>query len=149
MKCQYCGKNAEWVENKEIYGRNYGKSYMIWLCRDCDAYVGCHNNTQEPFGTLANKELREFRKQAKSLWIEKMLNGNWQDNKLKIIGYDWLGKLFNKEFHFGSSTIEECKIVISNLATTPYQECDHPISSADGEPLKVRNDCDVQPSPAD
>jgi hypothetical protein len=28
MKCPYCGKKAEWVENKEIYGKNYGNH--IW-----------------------------------------------------------------------------------------------------------------------
>ena len=64
MICPYCKEQAEWVENKEIYGRNYGKSYMVWLCKKCNAYVGCHKNTKEPLGTLANKELRDLRIKA-------------------------------------------------------------------------------------
>lgn len=30
--CPYCGKPAEYVDSKEIYGISYG---MIYLCRDC------------------------------------------------------------------------------------------------------------------
>ena len=62
MKCNHCNKEAEWIENKIVYGRNYGKSYMIWFCHNCDAYVGCHNNTERSLGIMANKELRELRK---------------------------------------------------------------------------------------
>lgn len=65
MICPYCKRPAKWVENKEIYGKNYGKSYMMWLCKPCDAYVGCHNNTKEPLGTLANK-------------VEIMVNGYYK-----------------------------------------------------------------------
>ncbi len=59
--CPYCRKPADWVENSEIYGRNFGKSFMCYLCRSCDAYVGCHNNTRLPLGTLADKALRSER----------------------------------------------------------------------------------------
>ena len=50
MICPYCNKEAKWCENKVIYGKNYGKSYMCYYCKDCDAYVGCHNNTKFPNG---------------------------------------------------------------------------------------------------
>ena len=114
-RCQYCNDDAQWVENKEIYGRNYGKSYMVWLCKKCDAYVGCHNNTKKPLGMLANKELREARKQAKNLFISKKLEDDWKNKQLRAKGYDWLKTIFNKEFHFGESTINECKLVIKTL----------------------------------
>lgn len=106
--CPYCNKPAVWVENKEIYGRNYGKSYMTWLCRDCDAYVGCHNNTKKPLGRMANKELREARKEAKSLFIEKYLGGTWNvPPKVKRQAYEILNAKMGKNFHFGDSTLEE------------------------------------------
>lgn len=37
--CPYCGKPTEYVDSSVIYGRSYG---MIYLCRDCRAYVGVH-----------------------------------------------------------------------------------------------------------
>ena len=71
MKCNYCNNEAEWVENKVIYGRNYGDSYMIWLCRPCDAYVGCHQNTKNPLGRMSNKEERELKKEVKKAYLAK------------------------------------------------------------------------------
>ena len=110
MKCNYCGKEAEWVENKEIYGKNYGKSYMVWLCRDCDAYVGCHNNTKEPLGILANKELRELRKQAHALF-----DPIWKEKGSRAKAYAWLVKNTGVQ-HIGESTKEEALKVISFLS---------------------------------
>ena len=49
---------AEFVENKEVYGKNFGQSFMMWLCRRCDARVGVHkNNPEKPLGTMANNEV--------------------------------------------------------------------------------------------
>lgn len=111
MKCNYCNQEAQWVENKAIYRKNYGKSYMIWWCKPCDAYVGCHNNTKDALGSLANKELRELRKEAKQLWIVKN-NIDWQNSTSKKNGYRELRKQLGYDFHFGESTLEECKQII-------------------------------------
>lgn len=110
MKCNHCGKEAEWVENKEVYGRNYGDSYMIWLCRPCDAYVGCHKNTRTPKGkTLAKKDLREARKRA-HLAIDPL----WQSHKYKRkTVYIRLKEAFGREIHVGETeTVEECEDII-------------------------------------
>jgi len=118
MKCNYCNKEAEWVANSKIYGKRYGKSYMIWWCRDCDAYVGCHNNTLEPKGTLANKELRTKRIEAKNLFIEKKLGGEWNGRKSKPKAYMWLQDkmdLSPDEAHFGKFNIEQCNKIIGLL----------------------------------
>lgn len=114
MNCPYCGKSAEWVENKEIYGRNYGKSYMCYLCKSCDAYVGCHENSRKPLGRMANRELREWRKKAKNMFIAEKI-GDWKNKPKKKESYAWLKNLMGKEFHFGDSTIEECKFIKHNL----------------------------------
>lgn len=114
MKCNYCNKEAEWVENKAIYGKNYGKSYMIWRCKDCDAYVGCHNNTKDALGSLANKDLRELRKKSKNLWIEKN-NIVWNDSISKKNGYRELRNKLGYDFHFGESTKEQCLELIELL----------------------------------
>ena len=110
MKCNYCGQEAKWVENKEVYGRNYGKSYMIWLCRDCDAYVGCHNNTKIPKGNyLANIILREARIKAHSV-----IDPLWQSHKYKRrTVYLRLKEAFSEEVHIGATkTPEECEEII-------------------------------------
>lgn len=60
VRCPYCGNKAELVDSAVIYGRSYG---MSWLCKPCDAYVGCHKNSRShrPLGSLANKSLRALR----------------------------------------------------------------------------------------
>jgi len=119
MKCNYCERNAEWVENKVIYGRNYGKSYMIWFCKNCDAYVGCHKNTKEALGTLAKKELRNLRKEAKSLFIKEFLYGEWQvPFRVKKDAYHRLADMIGtkrSETHFGMFNESACQKIISLL----------------------------------
>lgn len=108
MNCPYCGNPAKWCENKEIYGRNYGDSYMCYYCKDCDAYVGCHNNTKKPLGTMANKELREWRKKAHAA-----IDPLWQSRKHKrSTVYARLAEYFNKEIHVGEPNIEQCQAII-------------------------------------
>ncbi len=116
--CPFCGKNAEWVENKEVYGKNYGKSYMMWLCRPCKAYVGCHENTKQPLGTLANKALREWRVKAHSAFDVLWKSGTISRNE----AYRALSKEFGRHIHIGESNIEQCQAIIrvsENLAKKP------------------------------
>lgn len=117
--CNYCNQPCKWVENKEIYGRNYGRSYMIWLCVDCDAYVGCHNNSKKPLGRVANKELRDLRKESKNLFISKYLR-KWNcPNHVKDSMYKRLASEINipvSECHFGMFDEKRCKDVINLLA---------------------------------
>lgn len=111
MICPYCKQKAKWCENKEIYGKNYGNSYMCYYCKPCDAYVGCHNNTKKPLGTMANRELREWRKKTHAiidpLWLKKP---NRKDARRRL--YLKLYKYFGKETHVGESDIEQCKAII-------------------------------------
>ena len=44
--CDYCGRQAEYVDSKVIYGKSYG---MMYLCRNCMAYVGVHKGTDKPW----------------------------------------------------------------------------------------------------
>lgn len=108
LDCPFCGEPAEWVQNKEIYGKNYGESYMCWLCRPCDAYVGCHQNTRRPLGTIANKETREWRKKAHA-----EIDPHWRDdfcNRDEV--YIALSRELGREVHVGESNIEQCKEII-------------------------------------
>ena len=112
MICPYCNKEAIFWDNSMIYWRNYGKSYKCYLCKDCDAYVGVHQNDKNrPLGTMANSELREYRKKAHSI-----LDPFWQVGRFtRWEMYRRLSKYFGKEIHIGESDIEMCKNIINYL----------------------------------
>jgi len=108
MICPYCHKDARWCENKEIYGRNYGKSYMCYYCKDCNAYVGCHNNTKAALGTMANEELRGWRKKAHATF-----DPIWQySNMSRQEAYGLISEDFGFEVHIGEGDIETCQRII-------------------------------------
>jgi len=71
--CPTCNAPAEFLPTSErIYrGRDYGP---LWACVPCDTYVGVHEGTRIPKGTLATKPMREARKTAHivfdELWLE-------------------------------------------------------------------------------
>ncbi len=107
--CPYCDQPAEWVENKEIYGKNYGKSVMVWLCRPCDAYVGCHNNTKKPLGIMADIELRTWKNKAHHIF-DKQWKG--RKRKFRVMAYKRLDEHFGFEVHIGESDVKMCKKII-------------------------------------
>ncbi len=113
MKCPYCNQEAIWTENKAIYGKNYGKSYMCYYCKPCHAYVGCHENTRKPLGTLANAETREWRKKAHSAIDPFWKEYGMKRDKVYLI----LKKKLGKEIHVGESDIEMCKKIIEVAKT--------------------------------
>lgn len=114
MICPECKKEAPWVENKEKYGKNYGKSYMCYYCKDCDTYVGCHNNTREALGTMADKETMEARKTAHAAFDPLWKSGDMTRKE----AYQLLSKKMGKITHIGQSdkqTCEDIREVISSL----------------------------------
>ena len=112
MLCPYCNKPSELVTGKVIYRNRpdlYGKYY--YYCKDCNAYTGCHKNTKEPLGTLANADLRKARVKAHDaldkIWKEKLLN------RRKV--YEMLSnymELHKKETHIGLFDEYQCAVTI-------------------------------------
>lgn len=114
MICPYCKKEARWCENKERYGKNYGKSYMCYWCKDCDSYVGCHENTKRPLGTMANAELREWRMKTHAA-----IDPLWKEGKMtRKQVYSFLSQSLGREIHVGESDIEMCQKIISTIKHT-------------------------------
>jgi len=112
MICPYCNKEAKFCENKEIYGKNYGKSYMCYYCKDCDAYVGTHNNTTRPLGRMANKELRNLRMKCHAkfdvLWKSGYLT--------RRQAYKYLSELMEMgSAHIGNFNEEQCLRCLDKL----------------------------------
>lgn len=111
MKCPYCSNEAQWVENKEVYGRNYGKSFMIWLCKPCDAYVGCHKNTEKPLGIMADKDTRKWRKAAHEAFDPVWKSGDMTRNQ----AYKILSDHYSENIHIGESSANTCKMIIADI----------------------------------
>lgn len=109
MKCPYCNQRAQWVSNEMIYNRKYGKSYMCWWCKPCDAYVGCHQNTIVPLGIMANAELRKWRMKAHNRIDPIWKNGDLTRKEV----YQFLKEHFGREIHIAGSDIETCKRIVA------------------------------------
>ncbi len=109
VNCPYCGRQAEYVDSKIVYRRSYG---MIYLCLNCDAYVGVHRGTDRPKGRLANRELRYWKKAAHAAF-----DPLWQSGGMKRKeAYRWLASqmgLSPEETHIGMFDVQECKTVIN------------------------------------
>ncbi|MNO23023.1 hypothetical protein D3C76_128150 [compost metagenome] len=100
VSCPYCGGSVIYTSNATIYGREYGNG-RCYKCTSCDAYVGVHNRTRIPLGRLANRELRELKKECHALF-----DPVWKLNK-NIKREHAYGRLANvldipsNECHFG------------------------------------------------
>ena len=81
--CPYCGKMPELVFGRKIYpGRLYLYSKRFYLCEPCNAYVGCHEGTDIPFGVVANAELRAARSEVHRVF-DPLWNALWQTRKIQ------------------------------------------------------------------
>ena len=82
--CDYCGRQAEYVDSKVIYGKSYG---MMYLCRNCMAYVGVHKGTDKPLGRLANAELRYWKKRAHAVFDPLWQRGRFRGHRNAAYGW--------------------------------------------------------------
>lgn len=107
--CPYCGRPSELIDSAEIYnGVSYG---MAYICRPCDAYVGCHKGTIKAFGRLADAELRHYKHLAHGIF-DMIWKNHFMD---RHNAYTWLSKQLGSErelTHMGMFDVEECKKVI-------------------------------------
>lgn len=83
----------------------------VGVILNCDSYVGCPERTEKPLGTLANKELRKWRRNAHFVF-----DRYWQEG---FIGrkdlYERLAKALGipvEECHIGMFDVETCKKII-------------------------------------
>ena len=108
--CDYCGRRAEFVDSREVYGTSYGK---IYLCRHCEAYVGVHKGTDRPLGRLANSELRYWKRQAHSAFDPLWQRGMFKNKR--NAAYTWLAQkmhLTPAKTHIGMFNVSQCKQAI-------------------------------------
>lgn len=81
---------------------------MCYYCKPCNAYVGCHKNSKAPLGTMANAELREWRKKSHAIFDPIWQRPNGRRGKL----YEEISRHFGKDIHVAESDIDQCKKII-------------------------------------
>lgn len=112
VNCPYCGKGAKRVYGLTIYPHRPDLAEkQFWQCAPCDAYVGCHKNTDwNPLGRLANRELR-----AAKLRAHGAFDPIWQQGSMKRgSAYAWLSETLGipkNECHIGMMNVADCNRV--------------------------------------
>lgn len=100
--CPYCGNAAT------LSARAGEVVVHLWLCRPCNASVGCCRGSTVPLGTLANANLRAARARARDAF-----NLIWRlGGKSKKGAYMWLAAKLGiepKVCHFDLFTDEQCE----------------------------------------
>ena len=106
--CPYCGEEAEFISNEAIYGRAIGRWPWVYWCRADDAYVGTHQNSRRPLGTLANAELRELRVRC-----HEHIDPLWRGGRYRrTTVYRALAHVFGREIHIAEADIETCRKIL-------------------------------------
>lgn len=111
-KCPNCGNIVFLVNNREIYGREYGDWPYAYRCTDhrgCDSYVGLHPNTDLPLGTLADKPTRDARKTYKAFFFQWQRLNNWSRKQ----AYAWLAQRLGitiEQCHWGFFSVAQAEL---------------------------------------
>lgn len=113
ITCPHCDRQAELTTGDYIYPhRKDLESKPFWVCWPCDAYVGCHNGSTRPLGSLANEETRKARSAAHAsfdpLWKSKRLS--------RTKAYAWLAQqlgIKTSECHIGMFDVEKCRSTVT------------------------------------
>lgn len=117
MICPYCNNEVELVSGDAIYPHRPDLHHKrFWLCRPCDAYVGCHEDTERPLGRLANSELRQAKQDAHvafdALWKRTSPAGSFDRNG----AYQWLADQLGiprADCHIGMMDVDRCRLVLA------------------------------------
>ncbi len=122
--CPYCGKRSVLQSAEYVYGKDtITAGSLLYVCSGypaCNAYVGVHEGTKNPKGTLANSELRNKRIRAHRA-LDRIVRAGCMS---KDGVYFWLSSRLNipyEETHIGyfsdylcEQTIKECEQVFVN-----------------------------------
>jgi DNA-directed RNA polymerase subunit RPC12/RpoP len=115
--CEYCGGKVILTDSAVVYGRSYGD---IYLCTNCNAYVGVHKGTKKPLGTLANTVLRLKRKET-----HEAFDALWKKEGLtRSEAYAWLERRMNLPkhlAHIGRFNVEQCDRAIALCRGRKYE----------------------------
>lgn len=112
-RCPYCNETAILVTGHQIYPhRTDLHTKYFWHCPPCDAYVGCHPQTTNPLGRLANAELRKAKMAAHAAF-----DPIWQSEDMtRSEAYAWLSSTLGiktDDCHIGMFDVDICDRVVA------------------------------------
>jgi len=113
IRCPYCGAQAFLRPASVVHrwAQPYEEVYVCARYPACDAYVSAHRESHLPMGALANRQLREKRRQA-----HIALNKLWERGLMsRKEAYRWLQLqlgLPESEAHIGRFSEFRCEQVI-------------------------------------
>ncbi len=112
--CPYCHAVANLEDSSKVYGKSYGPLYICSNFPKCNSFVGVHKNSNKPLGSLANEELRFWRKKAHST-----LDPFWQNKTIKRSeAYELVQTalgLPKEKAHIAMLDVDQCKRLIERL----------------------------------
>lgn len=120
--CPYCGKTAVLRDASYVHkNRAFGK--LLYVCSGypkCNSYVGVHNGSTRPKGTLANGDLRHKRIETHRIFDELWKKGIFS----KDDAYRWMQDILSlsrTQAHIANFSeyrcdclINECRKVLEN-----------------------------------
>ena len=114
IKCPYCGAQAL-LRPASVVHQSAHSGDEVYVCARypaCDAYVSAHRDSHMPMGTLANRTLREKRRQA-----HVALDALWEKGYMtRREAYRWLQTQMGipaDEAHIGNFSEYRCDQVIA------------------------------------
>ena len=108
--CPYCGRPTRLVDSSVVYGRSYG--CKCYYCEPCQAWVGCHKGTDKALGRIADKYLRELKRQAHESFDRIWNEGYIKRNEAYRLLSEALG-LPVEQTHIGMFDEDLCRRTIS------------------------------------
>ena len=115
VRCPYCGSAATLHPASFVFGKSARPGSLLYVCNRypaCDSYVGAHQKTKLPMGSLADGDLRHKRIDA-----HKAFDWIWKSGLMtKAQAYKWMqAKLGIRSEH-------------AHIAKFGYYMCDQLIS---------------------
>lgn len=126
VTCQYCGLPANLVGGSAIYPHRPDLRYLkFYLCRPCGAYVGCHEGTDRPKGSLADAPTREARKRAHAAFDPLWIKAKSHRSKTRRHAYKWLSSALGipaEQTHIGMFDVAMCEKVVTAVANRVQEQ---------------------------
>lgn len=114
---------------------------MLYICSnypECDAYVRVHPGTNIPVGTMANRRLRELRKQAHREFDKLYKSGTMTKQE----AYYWLAYMISaplSQAHIGYLGEYYCEVVIRESRKLYEMKMSKKKSGHKGNALRVKD----------
>lgn len=116
ITCPYCKAPGRLASAASVY-RGGLASKSVWVCSNfptCDAFVGAHEATGKPLGSLANKALRGLRKACHAKLDPLWRSGEFIRKDLYGLAATFFGK---REFHVAALRDAECDDFLQRFDT--------------------------------